>query len=72
MIENCIGAHLCGLAAKNVKSGRVGSIIGLDPASVGFSTHYVENRLDKSNADYVQVIHTDTKTFGMIYPIGHG
>lgn len=63
---------MAGLAAKKVKSGKVGAIIGLDPASVGFSAHYKEDRLDKSNAVYVQTIHTDTTKYGMIEPIGHG
>lgn len=31
-----------------------------------------EARLDKTDADYVQVIHTDGDTFGLMEPIGHG
>lgn len=63
---------MAGLAAKQVKSGKVGFIVALDPAGFGFSLHYRENRLDKSNADYVQVIHTDIDKFGIAEPIGHG
>lgn len=67
-----IGAHLAGLAAKQVRSGKVGTIIGLDPAAVLYSMRDVENRLDKTDAQYVQVIHTDIKMYGIDDPIGHG
>lgn len=66
---------MAGLAAKKIKSGnstQVDSIIGLDPASIGFSFEDVENRLDKSDAEYVQVIHTDIDMYGFNNPIGHG
>lgn len=67
-----IGAHLVGLAARKVTSGTVNSIIGLDPASLGFSIHNDRNRLAKTDADYVQIIHTNTKAYGMNEAIGHG
>lgn len=66
------GAHLAGLASRQVKSGKVGGIIALDPASPGFSIADANNRLARSDADYVQIIHTDTRTYGMSYPFGHG
>lgn len=67
------GSHLAGLAAKKLNStGKIGSIIGLDPASVGFSVQDERNRLSKFDADYVQIIHTDIRMYGMAEPIGHG
>lgn len=67
-----VGAHCVGLASKMTKSGKVGSIIGLDPASLGFYYADEKNRLHKNDADYVQIIHTDTRTYGFTKPLGHG
>lgn len=68
-----IGAHMAGLAAKLIKSAnKVGTIIGLDPTSVGFNLPKSEKRLDHTDAMYVQVIHTDISRFGIANPIGHG
>lgn len=68
------GAHLCGLSAKwlQYSVGKVGTIIGLDPAGPGFSIFDVENRLDYSDADYVLILHTDIRMYGIQRPIGHG
>lgn len=52
--------------------GKINTIIGLDPGSIRLSNKQSENRLDKSDAEYVEVIHTDTKRFGVAMPIGHG
>lgn len=75
LIFNVIkGAHLSGLSAKRLHSsvGKVGTIIGLDPAGPGFSFDDVKNRLDRSDANYVLVLHTDTRMYGMREAIGHG
>ena len=68
-----LGAHIAGLAAKQVESGnRIAAIIGLDPASVGFDYSKSQKRLAVSDADYVQIIHTDGKKYGFSKPLGHG
>lgn len=68
-----LGAHIAGQAAKLLKSDdKIGCIIGLDPAGIGFDFFKPEHRLARSDAEYVQVIHTDGNKFGMIDPIGHG
>lgn len=41
-------------------------------AGIGFDSLKPENRLASSDAEYVQIIHTDGNKFGMIQPIGHG
>lgn len=51
---------------------KIGIIIGLDPAAVGFNFAEKEKRLAETDADYVQVIHTDITKFGMPKPMGHG
>lgn len=73
VIGHGLGAFMIGRAAKIKKSAfRIGCIIALDPASMGF--HYMDGkgRLTKSDADYVEVHHTDTTKFGMGPQIGHG
>lgn len=67
------GAHIAGRAAKQLQSqGKVANIIGLDPASVGFDFSDKDKRLADSDADYVQIIHTDGDKFGFAKPLGHG
>lgn len=67
------GAHIAGRAAKQLKSeGKIANIIGLDPASVGFDFFERNKRLADSDADFVQVIHTDGDKFGFANPLGHG
>lgn len=51
---------------------KIGVIIGLDPAAVGFDYFEIRERLSEADADYVQVIHTDITKFGMAQPMGHG
>lgn len=73
IVGHSLGAHIAGRAAKLFQSiGKVACIIGLDPASIGFDALAPVNRLDKTDADYVQIIHTDSNKFGLAHPIGHG
>lgn len=51
---------------------KIGVIFGLDPAAIGFDYFEPEERLSDSDADYVQIIHTDITKFGMAQPMGHG
>lgn len=47
-------------------------ILSFNSASFGFTIDDAHNRLAKSDADYVQVLHTDIKMYGFSEPIGHG
>ena len=52
------------------------NIIGLDPAAPGFSLNDTETRLDTSDADFVDVIHTNSGNLvqdqlSFFEPIGH-
>lgn len=73
VVGHSLGAHVAGCAAKKFNSTeKIGAIIGLDPASVGFKYDETDKRLANSDADYVQVIHTDISKFGIAQPLGHG
>lgn len=64
MVGHSLGAHIAGFAAKQIyqtTGKRVSRISGLDPAGPYFHEHILdkEERLDKEDADVVDVIHTD-------------
>ncbi|CAH0556140.1 unnamed protein product [Brassicogethes aeneus] len=76
-----LGAHVAGTASEMLKykGHLIGRITGLDAASPLFrSNHFREKykKLDRSDAHFVDVIHTDsspsvTDGFGLWEPIGH-
>ncbi|XP_002130573.2 pancreatic lipase-related protein 2 [Ciona intestinalis] len=75
-----LGAHVAGFAGKTVqqagKRHTVGRITGLDPANPGFNSDNSSVRLDRSDAKFVDIIHTDTHTMlnmasGMNRNLGH-
>ena len=72
-IGHSLGAHTCGLFAKQMRSQyrvTIERITGLDPAGPCFENSDQSNRLDKSDAVYVDVIHT-SNLFGILRSIGH-
>ncbi|XP_044726525.1 phospholipase A1-like [Chrysoperla carnea] len=69
-----LGAHLAGFIGKeiNMKTGKkVGRITGLDPTGPLFYSLSADNRLDKGDALFTDVIHTNGALFGIYEPIGH-
>lgn len=77
LIGHSLGAHIAGLAGKKLISfEKIGAIVGLDPAAVLFNVNESEYRLAHTDAEYVQVIHTDTDggrlALGIDEPLGHG
>ncbi|XP_065205840.1 pancreatic lipase-related protein 2-like [Planococcus citri] len=66
-----LGAHVAGMTASNVKSGRIRHITGLDPAYILYSKTPPERRLDSSQADLVEVVHTSGGYVGFEKPLGH-
>ncbi|ESP04917.1 hypothetical protein LOTGIDRAFT_96166, partial [Lottia gigantea] len=74
MIGHSLGAHCSGFTGKNVKSmtGKIiGRISGLDPAGPLFANSKPDQRLDKSDAKFVDIIHTnDGNLVGIISAFG--
>jgi pancreatic triacylglycerol lipase len=64
LIGHSLGAHIAGIAGKRVTRGRVQSIIGLDAAGPLFLMGESENRLDSTDALYVEHIVTNGGTLG--------
>jgi len=74
IIGHSLGAHIAGYAGEKIKG--LGRISGLDPAEPLFQGMPTVVRLDPGDAQFVDVIHTDTKGFykgglGMQQPVGH-
>lgn len=55
-----VGAHISGLVANYLKpeEGKIGRITGLDPTIFYYSTTNTSRDLDKSDAHFVDVLHT--------------
>ncbi|KYN03156.1 PREDICTED: pancreatic triacylglycerol lipase-like [Cyphomyrmex costatus] len=69
-----LGSYVAGFAGA-YHDGRIGRITGLDPASPLFETISgvvdPEYRLDPTDAQFVDVIHTSGPVFGFLAPLGH-
>ncbi|XP_013107019.1 phospholipase A1-like [Stomoxys calcitrans] len=67
-----LGSHVAGFAGKNVKNGKVQTIIGMDPALPLYNYDKPAKRLADTDAVYVQSIHTNGGQLGFLKPIGKG
>ncbi|XP_068626109.1 pancreatic lipase-related protein 2-like [Battus philenor] len=71
LIGHSLGAQSAGVAGGALTSGQVARITALDPALPLFDKVSLEQRLDPSDAEFVDVIHTDMGIFGFPGPVGH-
>ncbi|XP_069002577.1 lipase member H-like [Embiotoca jacksoni] len=70
MVGVSLGAHISGFVGANLK-GRLGRITALDPAGPQFTGSPPEGRLDPTDAQFVDVLHTDIDALGFRAPLGH-
>jgi hypothetical protein len=74
-IGHSLGAHTCAFASNTAKI-RFNRITGMDPAGPFFEDADPLVRLDPTDADFVDAIHTNGGTlvglaFGIMMPVGH-
>lgn len=73
IVGHSLGAQVAGYAGKKVlhlTQQKLTRIVGLDPAGPLFNTRPKFERLNKDDAEVVQVIHTDGDTFGFTNGLG--
>nr|CAH0103128.1 unnamed protein product [Daphnia galeata] len=71
LIGHSLGAHAAGYAGEKIAN--LGQITGLDPAGPFFHDIPTNARLDPTDAQFVDVIHTDGGIIGagLLEPLGH-
>ncbi|XP_075876623.1 lipase member H-like [Nelusetta ayraudi] len=70
MIGVSLGAHISGFVGASM-NGSIGRITGLDAAGPMFTGKPADERLDHTDAQFVDVLHTDIDALGFRAPIGH-
>ncbi|XP_054242030.1 lipase member H [Indicator indicator] len=70
MIGVSLGAHISGFVGQ-MFAGALGRITGLDPAGPLYRGKPPGERLDPTDAQFVDVIHSDTDRLGYREPLGH-
>lgn len=71
IVGHSLGAHIAGAAGAHT-GGQIDAIYGIDPAHplITIPMRPPTERLDPTDAKYVQVIHTSSGTFGTPFNIG--
>ncbi|XP_058833878.1 pancreatic lipase-related protein 2-like [Topomyia yanbarensis] len=69
VIGHSLGAHAAGNVGKG-QFGKLPTIIGLDPALPFFAGDDVIDRIMQTDAEYVEIIHTNGGAAGFLEPIG--
>ncbi|XP_006608023.2 pancreatic lipase-related protein 2-like [Apis dorsata] len=68
LIGISLGAELAGIIGRNMNY-KIGRITGLDPVGPGY--YILNTHLSASDAEFVDVIHTDMGVYGLALKIGH-
>lgn len=71
MIGFSLGAHVPAFTANYLKPYQLSRITGLDPAMPLFVTVSNDEKLDKSDAEFVDVFHTNAFVQGKMEAVGH-
>jgi len=79
LIGHSLGAQIMGTVGKEIQRleyDNIGRISALDPAGPAFESYDMYVRVDKTDAEFVDVMHTDAEPlldagFGMQYSVGH-
>lgn len=74
LIGHSLGAQISAFAGKTfheLTNKKVGHITGLDPAGPCFTNVDSDLRLTKTDAQFVDVIHTNGGVYGLFEPLGH-
>ncbi|XP_018564368.1 uncharacterized protein LOC108905824 [Anoplophora glabripennis] len=66
-----LGAHITNYMAIALRPYKLPRITGLDPAFPGFITPVLDDKLDKSDAEFVDVYHTNAFMQGKVEESGH-
>nr|CAD7401547.1 unnamed protein product [Timema poppensis] len=66
-----LGAEVAGFTGRAITSGKLPRITGLDPAYPEYGRRNALGRLNTLDAEFVDVIHTDSGQLGFPNPIGH-
>lgn len=70
VVGHSLGGHTAGIAGKRTSRGRLAAVVAMDPAGPGFDLSRPGERVAPTDANYVEVIHTNGGLLGMDPPIG--
>lgn len=70
VVGHSLGGHTAGITGKNTSRGRLAAVVAMDPAGPGFTVGNPGGRVAPTDANYVEVIHTNGGLLGMDPPIG--
>jgi len=70
VMGHSLGAHAAGAAGKRT-TGRLASVVGLDPGGPLFSLDVPADRIDFTDANFVEIHITDAGRLGFQHPVGH-
>lgn len=74
LVGHSLGSHVSGMAGfywKNITGTLLKRISGNDPAKPGFQFRDVNLRLDETDAEFVDVYHTNQGVQGYVGAMGH-